>query len=259
MGTRGGKFSYFPFAVVDLDTIGLYNVKRKSVFVREKCFMRYDVAINESLRTVYPEIRLGLLRFRADVKEPDIYFWSYMDNDVLPQVRASIEGKEWNEIPGIKGSRAAYKAFGRNPGRYRVSSESLIRRVRRGDELYHINSVVDVNNLISVKSGLSVGSYDLGQVHGAITLRKAKQGEGYTGIGKDFLDMENMLVLADDDGIFGSSMSDSTRAMVTESAKDILVVIYCFENDIDLNTLLTEAKSVFEQYADVKDAETWFI
>ena len=259
MGTRGGKFSYFPFAVVDLDTIGLYNVKRKSVFVREKCFMRYDVAINESLRTVYPEIRLGLLRFRADVKEPDIYFWSYMDNDVLPQVRASIEGKEWNEIPGIKGSRAAYKAFGRNPGRYRVSSESLIRRVRRGDELYHINSVVDVNNLISVKSGLSVGSYDLGQVHGAITLRKAKQGEGYTGIGKDFLDMENMLVLADDDGIFGSSMSDSTRAMVTESAKDILVVIYCFENDIGLNTLLTEAKSVFEQYADVKDAETWFI
>lgn len=221
--------------------------------------MKYDVTINESLRAVYSEIRLGLLRFRADVREPDNDFWSYMDNDVLPQVRASIEGKDWSEIPGIKGSRAAYKAFGRNPGRYRVSSEALIRRVRRGDELYHINSVVDVNNLISVKSGLSVGSYDLGQVHGAITLRKAEQGEGYTGIGKDFLDMENMLVLADDDGIFGSSMSDSTRAMVTESAKDILVVIYCFENDIDLSTLLTDAKSSFEQYADVKDAEMWFI
>ena len=41
-------------------------------------------------------------------------------------------------------------------------------------------------------------------------------GEGYTGIGKNFSDMENMLVLADDAGIFGSSMSDSTRAMVTE-------------------------------------------
>ena len=157
--------------------------------------MRYDVAIDESLRAVYPEIRLGLLRFRSDVKEPDNDFWTYMDNDVLPQVRASIEGKEWNEIPGIKGSRTAYKAFGRNPGRYRVSSESLIRRVRRGDELYHINSVVDVNNLISVKSGLSVGSYDLGQVHGAITLRKAEQGEGYTGIGKDFLDMEDIFCI----------------------------------------------------------------
>ena len=28
----GGKFSYFPVAVVDLDTFGLYNVKRKSEF-----------------------------------------------------------------------------------------------------------------------------------------------------------------------------------------------------------------------------------
>lgn len=55
---------------------------------------------------------------------------------------------------------------------------------------------------------------------------------------KIFLDMENMLVLADDEGIFGSSMSDSTRAMVTEQTKDVLVVIYCFENDIDLLTLL---------------------
>lgn len=74
-----------------------------------------------------------------------------------------------------------------------------------------------MNNLISVKSGLSVGSYDLGKISGVVTLRKAIQGEGYTGIGKDFLDMENMLVLADDEGIFGSSMSDSVRAMVTES------------------------------------------
>lgn len=84
-----------------------------------------------------------------------------MDNDVLPQVCADIDGKEWNGILGIKGSRTAYKAFGRNPSRYRVSSEALISRIRRGDELYHINSVEDVNNLVSVKSGLSVGSYDL--------------------------------------------------------------------------------------------------
>lgn len=207
----------------------------------------------------YPEIRLGLLCFHADVKEPDENFWSFMDAEVLPQVRDAIEGKEWSEISGIKGSRAAYKAFGRNPGRYRVSSEALIRRVRRGDELYHINSVVDVNNLISVKSGLSVGSYDLSQIHGAITLRKAEHGKGYTGIGKDFLDMENMLVLADDEGIFGSSMSDSTRAMVTDRASNILAVIYCFENDIDLAALLNEAAAAFERYAAVSDIETWII
>ena len=135
----------------------------------------------------------------------------------------------------------------------------MIRRVRRGDELYHINSVVDVNNLISVRSGLSVGSYDLGQIHGAIKLRKEEHGEGYTGIGKDFLDMENMLVLADDDGIFGSSMSDSTRAMVTDNATDILVVIYCFENDIDLDALLFEARKSFERFAAAENADSWIV
>jgi len=182
-----------------------------------------------------------------------------MDKEVLPQVRQAIEGKEWSEIPVIRGSRAAYKAFGRNPGRYRVSSEALIRRVRRGDELYHINSVVDVNNLLSVKSGLSVGSYDLAKLCGAVTLRKAEAGEGYTGIGKDFIDMENMLVLADDQGIFGSSMSDSTRAMVTESTRRVLVVVYCFENDIDLPALLEAGKKAFADFAGVQDAEAWII
>lgn len=221
--------------------------------------MKYDVKIDSQLFETYPEIRLGLMRFRADVKDPDANFWAHMNDEVLPRVRADIDGKEWNEIPGIRGSRAAYKAFGRNPGRYRVSSEALIRRVRRGDELYHINSVVDVNNLISVKSGLSVGSYDLEKIHGSIVLRKAVQGEGYTGIGKDFLDMENMLVLADEDGIFGSSMSDSTRAMVTDKAKEILAVVYCFENDLDLPRLLDEGKAAFERFANAVDAECWVV
>lgn len=177
------------------------------------------IKIDDQLNSVYPDIRLGLLQFQADVKESDKNFWECMNHTVLSQVQKTIEGKQWNEIPGVKGSRAAYKAFGRNPGRYRVSSEALLRRVRRGDALYTINSVVDVNNLLSIESGLSVGSYDLYQIHGTITFRKAEKGEGYTGIGKDFLDMENMLVLADEEGIFGSSMSDSTRAMVKEQTK----------------------------------------
>lgn len=221
--------------------------------------MRYDVTINSQLFDVYPDIRLGLMRFKADVEKSYADFWSYMENEVIPKVREAIDGKEWSEIPGVGTSRAAYKAFGRNPGRYRVSSEALLRRVRRGDELYHINSVVDVNNLISVKSGLSVGSYDIGNIHGAVTLRKAENGEGYNGIGKEFLDMENMLVLADDEGIFGSSMSDSTRAMVTEMSKDILVVVYCFEKDIDLENLLEEGKKAFIKFASAEDVEIWSV
>ena len=219
----------------------------------------YDIKIDSKLYDVYPEIHLGCLQFSAEVKPPSDEFWSYMDETVAPQICKAIEGKEWGEIPGVRGSRKAYKAFGRNPGRYRVSSEALLRRLRRGDELYHINSVVDVNNLISVESGLSVGSYDLEMVEGPVILRKAEAGEGYNGIGKDFLDMENMLVLADDKGIFGSSMSDSTRAMVTEKTTNVLVAVYCFENDIELEALLDKAEDSFIRYADVHDIEKWII
>ena len=221
--------------------------------------MRYDIKIDKNLFETYPEIRLGVLRFKAEVKEPDGMFWDFMNTEFEPQVRNAIEGKEWSQIPGVRGSRAVYKAFGRNPGRYRVSSEALLRRVRRGDELYHINSVVDVNNLVSIQTGLSVGSYDLAHVNGPITLRKAEAGEGYTGIGKDFLDMENHLVLADEEGIFGSTMSDSTRAMVTEEAKDVLVVIYCFENDMDLPSIVEKAVTDFEKFAEVRDIESWIL
>ena len=69
----------------------------------------------------------------------------------------------------------------------------------------------------------------------------------------------NMLVLADDDGIFGSSMSDSTRAMVTENAEDILVVIYCFENNIDLDVLLSKARNAFERFAAAENIDSWII
>ena len=31
----GGKFSYFPVAVVDLDTLGLYNMKQKFEFAEK--------------------------------------------------------------------------------------------------------------------------------------------------------------------------------------------------------------------------------
>ncbi len=219
--------------------------------------MRCDVTIDEKLYAAYPDIRLGLLRYHAVVRDPDARFWSHMDENVLPRVRAAIEGKAWSEIPGVRGSRLAYKAFGRDPGRYRVSSEALLRRVKRGDELYHVNSVVDVNNLVSVKSGLSAGSYDLDKISGGIVFRKAGQGEGYTGIGKGFLDMENMLVLADDNGIFGSSMSDSTRTMVTGSAKDILTVVYCFEHAIDLEGALVTAKQALTDFASASDIDMW--
>lgn len=219
--------------------------------------MKPNVIIDPSLFDIYPEIRLGCIYFRSEVREPDDKFWKYMDENICTKWFEYLKDHELPEIEGIRGSREAYKAFGRSPSKYRVSSEALLRRIRQGNELYHVNSVVDVNNLISVESGLSVGSYDLANIRGDIILRVGKEGEGYEGIGKKFLAMDNMLVLADDEGLFGSSMSDSHRAMITESADEVLAVIYCFSDAIDLYKLLDDSAEAFKQYADAYDIETW--
>ena len=231
-------------------------IKTNQNYISEEELMDRKIFIDRTLYDIYPHISLGVLHFHAEVIPSDDAFWDHMKKEVIPHVLKEIEGKNWGDIKGIKGSRACYKAFGIDPGKHRVSSEALIRRIRRGDELYHINNVVDVNNLISIKSGLSVGSYDLEKLKGDIILRRALPGETYQGIGKDVLNMENYLVLCDEEGMFGSSHSDSVRAMVTEETKDILTVIYCFDEESDLCKILEEAKETFKRYSLAEIFET---
>lgn len=95
----------------------------------------YNVRIAEDLYDVYPEIWLGCLHFQVKVQQANEEFWNYMDTQVLPEVRTKIYGKEWSEIPGVKGSRAAYKAFGRNPGRCRYRGMEPVKAIENRREL----------------------------------------------------------------------------------------------------------------------------
>ena len=108
-----------------------------------------------------------------------------------------LESTELAAMPQIGTSRRAFKAFGRDPGRVRISSEALYRRLRQGKELYPINTAVDANNLVSLETGFSLGTYDLACLQGNLVLRLGHEGEGYAGIGKDTLDLHRMPLLAD--------------------------------------------------------------
>lgn len=122
--------------------------------------------------------------------------------------------------------RTMYKQVGIDPTKTRPSSEALLRRVRKGDELPRINSLVDVINWCSLESQLPFGLYDLDHVRGDVTLRLGRDGEEYPGIRKDTVHVAGRLVLADDDGPFGNPTSDSARTMVTPATVRALVVIF---------------------------------
>jgi DNA/RNA-binding domain of Phe-tRNA-synthetase-like protein len=122
--------------------------------------------------------------------------------------------------------RAMYKRVGLDPTKTRPSSEALLRRVRKGDELPRVNSLVDVINWCSLETRLPFGLYDLGRIEGDVTLRLGAEGEGYAGIRKDTVHVAGRLTLADAAGPFGNPTSDSARTMVTTATSRALVVIF---------------------------------
>lgn len=122
--------------------------------------------------------------------------------------------------------RAMYKRVGIDPTKTRPANEALLRRIRKGQPLPRINSLVDIINWSSVEFQLPYGLYDRGQIRGAVTMRLGRDGEEYTGIRKDCVHVAGRIALVDGIGPFGNPTSDSARTMVTPATTDALVVVY---------------------------------
>lgn len=130
------------------------------------------------------------------------------------------------EVPGASDARTLYKELGLDPTKTRPSSEALLRRVLKGEPLYHINTLVDAMNLSSLKAQLPFGLYDLANVRPPVLLRRGRPGEAYEGIRKGGVHVEGRPVLADEEGPFGNPTSDSARTMITLATRDALVTVY---------------------------------
>ena len=84
------------------------------------------------------------------------------------------------------------KNLGKDLSRYRGSAEALLRRVLSGKGMYKINTVVDINNLVSLKTFHPIGSYDLEKIKAPLTFRAGRPGESYKGIGKEVINVEQL-------------------------------------------------------------------
>ncbi len=161
----------------------------------------------------------------------------------VPNPRAVLES------PQILATRAAYKALGKDPARYRGSAEALLRRVIAGKSLPRINAVVDIINLVSVESRLSIGLYDLAHVQGDVVFRAGRAGETYKGIGKHDLNLEGLPVFCDALGPHGSPTSDSERTMVTSETKNVLAIIISFGGKEGLDRWTQRTSELFHRFA----------
>lgn len=198
-------------------------------------------------------VNLGCIFYRTNVIKTNKELWDYLEKKIMPRIQEKFTFESLTEQINIKASREAYKILGKEPSRYRVSGEALVRRILQGKGLYKINNVVDTNNLISIETGYSVGSYDLANLKGDIIFRIGKEGEEYQGIGKEVINIEKLPVFADSLGAYGSPTSDSTRAMISEKSKDILTVLISFNGTEGLEQSMAIAQKYLVKYADAED------
>jgi DNA/RNA-binding domain of Phe-tRNA-synthetase-like protein len=126
----------------------------------------------------------------------------------------------------VSAVRTMYKRVGLDPTKTRPSSEALLRRLRRGDTLPRINSMVDVCNWCSLEFQLPYGLYDAAHINGDVELRIGREGESYPGIRKDDVHVGGRITLVDSTGPFGNPTSDSARTMVTTATARALLVVF---------------------------------
>jgi DNA/RNA-binding domain of Phe-tRNA-synthetase-like protein len=174
----------------------------------------------------------------------------------LAAAEAAVRTHPPAEIAAV---RTMYKRVGLDPTKTRPSSEALLRRVRKGDSLPRINSMVDVCNWCSLEFQLPYGLYDAAHIEGDVELRIGRAGESYPGIRKDAVHVDGRIALADRVGPFGNPTSDSARTMVTTATTQAMLVVFA-PRDVDARQLaqvLDATSRRMTEYTGCRETGRW--
>jgi DNA/RNA-binding domain of Phe-tRNA-synthetase-like protein len=206
-----------------------------------------EISISAELKSRCPKLRLGCILADVLVEESGSALLSKIDSGI-ELIQQSLTIEEISKIPSIEASRKAYRVCGKDPARYRLSAEALLRRVVSGKGLYRINNLVDQLNLISISTGFSIGGYDADQIHGDICFGIGYTDEPYTGIGRGELNIENLPVFRDELGAFGTPTSDSSRIEITNQTLRFLMILIDFGADNQLESAKQMAISLLKEH-----------
>ena len=206
-------------------------------------------AIDPSISIAMQNVSVGLILASVSVQESSPTLLDLLDN-VCNTLRSEINAERLSDVAQIAATRKAYRTLGKDPGRYRGAAEALVRRLVSGKPLYHINNVVDINNLVSLQFLHPVGSYDAEKIHGEIRFRLGLLSESYEGIGKHVINTESLPVLADMNGAFGSPTSDSERTKIVPETRLILTAIMSFLGPQRLEECVHSTSALLRRFAD---------
>jgi len=144
---------------------------------------------------------------------------------VVARARASHRLEELADHPTVAAVRRLFRQAGCDPTRYRPSSEALLRRVLKGEDLPAIHPLVDLNNCLSIELVVPACVMAAGSVAGPVTLRAGRPGEAMASLRGPF-DLAGKPLLADQRGPFGTPITDSERVRVKAGTRQAVLVAY---------------------------------
>jgi DNA/RNA-binding domain of Phe-tRNA-synthetase-like protein len=172
-----------------------------------------EVSVNPEIRELFPEALYGIICCELQNSLFNSELWEEI-KVIEEEIQQKYSLESIREQINISSTRASYKAFGGDPNRYRPSADSLYRRIVKGNGLYQISTLVDLINMISIKTGYSIGGFDLEKVQGNVRIGIGRKNEAYEGIGRGELNIEGIQVLRDEKGPIGTPTSDHVRTSV---------------------------------------------
>lgn len=201
-------------------------------------------------------MRIGLIRAKVRNSDTSPELWAEIERE-SESVIGKYELLEINKRPAVAQTRTLYRTLGKDPNRYRVASEALCRRVIRGLGLYRIDTLVDLINLVSMKSGYPISGLDADKLVGdTLTMGVGEEGEEYNGIGRGLLNISGMPVYRDSLSGVATPTSDEERTKITMETRTLQMNINGFGEEMPMEETVAWSVELLLKYAGATDVET---
>jgi DNA/RNA-binding domain of Phe-tRNA-synthetase-like protein len=221
-------------------------------------FWNAQVTIRKEVSDLFPVIAVAFLRgsIQNSLTNPDL--WSLI-LEKSNGIAGSMDEESIRKVEAISDGKQAYRHLGKDPNRYRLSAEALLRRIVKGKGLYPISSAVDALNLVSISTGITIGAFDSQDIKGDIELGIGLPGEEFMAIGRGPLNVERLPVYRDQLGAIGNPTSDSERTQIKVSTTEILMLITGFYGDKGIGNALKQLESLLTRFCECTKCTTGFI
>ncbi len=211
------------------------------------------IEIEPTIKSIAPNFKV--ITIEADVVNCDTTdeLWHELTDEVN-LIASTYQLPDINNRVGIAATRAAYKALGKEPNRYRPSSEALCRRAVKGMELYRINALVDIINIISIRSGYSIGGFDVDKINGeTLRLGAGRENEIFNAIGRGLLNIEHLPIYRDLTGGIGTPTSDEERTKLTLETRRLLMCINIYGEELSPNETIAYSETLLKKYCNAQN------